>query len=85
MSLKALACSHSVRVSDKGGNALFHQEAHAFNAMPRVRRADALKAVEAIPIAAKRIVTYDPDKEDLFICTETLGPLVTTSLRVFRL
>ena len=68
MSLKALACSHSIRVSDKGGKALFHQEAHAFNAMPRVRRADALKAVEAIPIAAKLIVTYDPDKEDLFIC-----------------
>jgi hypothetical protein len=62
------ACKLSMKVSDKGGKALFQQDARTFNALPGIHKADALEAIEAIPVAAKLIMTYDPDQDDLFVC-----------------
>jgi hypothetical protein len=42
-----------------------------------LQKADALEVVEAIPVAAKLIIMYDPDKEDLFICAFDLRLFAT--------
>ena len=57
-----------IQFSDKGGVALFKRPATEFGALSRSQQGDEKELVTSIRLAAKLIVTFDPNSEDFFVC-----------------